>query len=105
MKKFGIQSDGADMVISVKKDSNDKIVSGLVLGDTLHQNQYFILKAQKGEYRFSPLLGAGIDDMTNDNEITEWKKRIRQELTRDGMTVDRVDINLTSKNVTIKADY
>ena len=105
MKKYGIQSDGADVVISVKKDSSGKIVSGLVLGDTLYQNQYFILKAQKGEYKFSPLLGAGIDDMTNDNEVLEWKKRIRQELTRDGMKVEKVDIDLTSKNITIKADY
>jgi len=75
----------------------------LQIGDTLHQNQYLILKAQKGELKELPLWGVGIDGLANDNDLVAWKKLIREELQRDGMKVSQLEI--TQSEIILKADY
>jgi len=105
-KKTGIQLDSdIDLFISVEKDSSGLITSGLVIGDTLYQNQYIILSAQKGELKEEPLLGVGIGDMTNDEDLAPWKKSIREELYKDGIAVDTLTISSSTKEMILKADY
>jgi hypothetical protein len=95
MKKIGIQLD----------QDIDIIVSNghLQIGHTLYQNQYLILKAQKGDYKEYPILGVGIDDITNDEDTTEWKRRIREEFERDGLSVNSISID--NGEIKIDADY
>lgn len=95
MKKTGIQLVGPGDL---------KIMNGSIqIGDTLFQNQYLILKSQKGDLKEQPLLGAGIDGLANDNDLVAWKKTIREELQRDGMKVSQLDIN--QSEIILKADY
>lgn len=103
-KGTGMQIDaGGNLLIKPRTDSSGLILGGLVIGNTLYQNQYLILTAQKGDIKEHPLLGAGIEDMANDNDTAEWRKRIVDELAKDGMKTDRVTI--TGGSLTIDAKY
>lgn len=75
----------------------------LQIGDTLYQNQFMIMKAQKGEFKEYPRLGVGIEDITNDEDIAEWKKRIREEFAKDGLKIDKLE--LVNSEILIEADY
>lgn len=104
MKKIGVQLDSnCDLMINVVTDDAGLIVSGLTIGNTLYQNQFLILKPQKGENKEYPMMGAGIDDMLNDNDEDEWKKRIREELARDGLKVS--ELTFANGEMMLKADY
>ena len=103
-KTIGIQMTNAlELATTVVRDSNGLILSGMMVGDTLYQNQYLILQAQKGEFKEYPTLGCGIDDMPNDEELSEWQATIREELAKDGMSVKA--INITSTGMTLEAEY
>lgn len=103
-KNIGIQlTSNCELAINVVRDSDGKIVSGLVIGDTLYQNQYLILNAQKGEFKENPTLGVGLNDMANDDDLNEWKKSIREEFAKDGLKVST--LSLTASGMEVKADY
>ena len=102
-KKIGIQlTNDLELAINVVRQDG-LIISGLVVGDTLYQNQYMILTAQKGEFKENPTLGVGIGDMANDDDLTEWKKAIREEFAKDGLKVNT--LNITTSGMEVKADY
>ena len=103
-KKVGIQlTNNMELAINVVRDSNGLIVSGITIGDTLYQNQFMILQAQKGEFKENPTLGVGINDMANDDDLTVWKKAIREEFAKDGLKVSKLSI--TTSGMEVKADY
>lgn len=103
-KSTGIQlTSDLELAINVVRDSDGLITSGLVVGDTLYQNQYLILAAQKGEFKENPTLGVGINDMSNDDDLNEWKKSIREEFSKDGLKVDKLSI--TTSGMEVKANY
>lgn len=94
-KKIGIQLDA---------DGDLLIANGsLSIGNTLYQNQYIILKAQKGDLKENLLMGAGVDDIANDDDTLGWQRVIREELARDGMKVSTLII--ADSEMSIKADY
>ena len=110
-KKIGIQlTNDLELAINVVRDINNPditkrnmILSGVTIGDTLYQNQYLILKAQKGEFKENPTLGCGIDDLANDEDMDSWQKLIREEFSKDGLKVDKLSI--TTSGMEVKADY
>lgn len=103
-KDKGIQlTSDTDLVISLKKDENNKILSGLSIGNTLYQNQYLILNSQKGEFKEHPVVGVGISDMSSDDELNVWRREIREQLSADGMRVER--LNITESKMELKATY
>lgn len=76
-----------------------------VIGDSTMQNQYLILSSQKGEWKENPFIGAGIEDMLNDEgSEAYWKRRIVEELKRDGMDVKEVKI-INNGQININAEY
>lgn len=85
-KRFGIQLDD---------NTNDlKIENGhICIGETLPQNEYLLLVCNKGELKEDPLVGVGISDMLNDNDILGWKRKIRDGLKADGMQVEAISIS------------
>lgn len=107
MKKGkGIQLSGdLDIMIDPRRDAGGTIISGLNVGDTLYQNQYMILAAQKGEIKEFPDMGVGLEEIVNDNQIPAWRKTIYQELEKDGFRVTKVDIRNGSGEMSIFADY
>ena len=92
--------------IGIQLDANCGLMisnGSLQIGSTLYQNQFLILKAQKGELKEYPTLGCGIDDITNDEDLDAWQKSIREEMAKDGMQVSEFGIN--SNGMTLVADY
>lgn len=99
----GIQLIDFDLAIKVQKDKFGKIISGLVVGDILHQNQALLLSMRKGELKENPSVGVGLSDMLLSHNLTEIRNEIKQQLELDGQTVDK--IILTPTEIGIEAHY
>lgn len=99
----GIQLSDYDIDIHVLRGDNGKIVSGVVIGDILAQNQALILQTHKGEWKEDPSIGAGISDMLLDENLMLWKREIREQMELDGQTVK--DVAITGMKITIDAKY
>ena len=99
----GIQLMDYDIDVRVVRDEHGRIVSGLVLGDILTQNQALILQLRKGDLHGDVATGVGISDMTLDHDLALWRREIREQLELDGQTVDSVRI--TDKEIIINAKY
>lgn len=89
--------------LSIVMDSEGKIEKGLVVGNILEQNQAMILLCQKGDIKEFGGLGAGIEDMLNDNELDRWKRDITYMLSQDGMKVKKMEIG--EDYLILEADY
>lgn len=89
--------------IRPQRDEAGRILSGLVLGDILPQNQALILLLHPGELKESPALGCGISDMLLDDQPLLWRTRIREGLELDGQVVRQV--TLTTTGIHIDAHY
>ena len=99
----GIQLIDYDVTVDVKRDAAGLIVSGLIVGDILHQNQALILVMHKGDLKSDVSVGVGIDRMLLDNERLTWTREIREQLEMDGQKVD--DVKITDRQIIIKSAY
>nr|DAR26217.1 MAG TPA: hypothetical protein [Caudoviricetes sp.] len=97
-KRFGMQLD---------EMTNDlKIENGhIAIGETLPQNEFLLLVMNKGELKEDPLVGVGISDMINDNDILGWKRKIRDGLKADGMKVEQISISSDGRIKKLEAKY
>ena len=62
----------------------------LVIGDCENQNQYFILTANKGDFKQHPEIGAALQEMLNDENIDGFLLEAKRQLEYDGMTVNNI---------------
>lgn len=87
--------------------TNDlKIENGhIAIGETLPQNEFLLLVMNKGELKEDPLVGVGISDMLNDNDIIGWKRKIRDGLKADGLTVEQISISSDGRIKKLEAKY
>ena len=92
-----------DLDIKVETDASGRILSGLVVGDILYQNQALILVFHKGDLKDDVSVGVGIDRMTLDNDRLTWSREIREQLEMDGQKVEEVKIE--NHTIKIKAAY
>ena len=99
----GIQMIDYDLDIRPQYDAAGRILSGLVVGDILHQNQALILVFHKGDLKDDVSVGVGIDRMVLDNDQLTWSREIREQLEMDGQKVERVIV--TDKTIKIDASY
>lgn len=85
MKGILIDQD-FELLIRPKLDSNNKIVSGLVVGSNTDQCAALVLQMSQGELKEDPLLGAGLTKfMRGKHSQSQIDQRIRQHLTRAGI--------------------
>lgn len=84
-------TDKGDLNINVVRDTDGKIKRGLVLGDTLIQNAYSVLKCNQGELKEDPIAGANLVEMirgrTNKEKIL---KVVNISLERVGVKFDNI---------------
>jgi len=92
-----------DLKVIPQRGIDGKIIKGLRLEETLPQNQAIILKMQPGELKEVPYLGCGIDDISLDNDLLEWRRKIRMQLELDGQAVK--DVKFTDSKLKIDASY
>ena len=76
------------------EDGVDLGVSGgsLTVGDTQAQEEYLVLMSQKGEWKEHPMVGVGIGDMVNDEDLRYWKREIMEGLQRVGINIKGVSL-------------
>lgn len=111
MKGIGIQvndhNDTAailDLKIEPKRDSSNKIISGLVVGVTLEQNISLLLLMHQGEMKSKPDLGVGIGDLLLGEDYLVFRHKIRDHLKKDGLVVNQLDL-YDGKPFKIVAEY
>jgi hypothetical protein len=93
-----------DLKIDVVRDITGLITSGLVVGDTLVQNQWMILMSRPGELKFSPTLGVGLQDALFSDDLLGFRHLIRQQFKKDGLVLTEFDL-YDIANINIKAKY
>ncbi|MGJ5643199.1 hypothetical protein [Formosa sp. S-31] len=93
-----------DLMINVVRDSQNKIVSGVVVGHTLQQNKGIMLLATQGEIKWRPDLGVGIEDLVLNEDYLEYRHKIREHFAKDGLRVSKVSL-YENKPFEIIADY
>lgn len=98
-----IQLKDYDIEVKVKRDSYGKIVSGMIIGDVLHQNQAIILSMRKGDLKENPSIGVGLSDLLLEHNLLSIRSEIRQQLELDGQTVN--SIKVTESSIVIDAKY
>ena len=109
-KATGVQyndsSDGLvyDLKIDVKKDDSGKIISGLVIGATLEQNMASILIARKGDLKRDLEFGIDFRSALLDDDLLEYRHNIKEQFSKDGLTVNHLDL-YDIKKFSIDAGY
>ena len=86
------------------RDSAGKIVSGIVIGDTLEQNKAIILIAHEGQLKGNPDVGVGIGDIALSSDYLEYRHKIREHFAKDGLVVETLDL-YENKPIKIIANY
>lgn len=111
MKNIGIQlNDNSDtgtimdLKIDPVRDSSNKIVSGLVIGQSMEQNIALMLMMHQGELKFKPDLGVGIEDIVLSSDYLIFRHRINEHLKKDNLIVSQVDL-FENKPFKIVAEY
>lgn len=93
-----------DLDIKVKKDAAGLITSGLVVGNSVYQQQTLLLVANKGEIKDRPLTGVGLnsfllDDVGNDALFQE----VSSQFSDDGMRV--FSAKIVEGKMKVEANY
>ncbi|MEN9977228.1 MAG: hypothetical protein RIR36_1388 [Bacteroidota bacterium] len=111
MKTKGIQLadntntlNGADLRIQVTRGASGLIERGIMVGDTMNQNQALLLIANSGEFKSNPTIGVAIDELLLDNDFLRFRHRIREHFAKDGLTVRNVQLE-NGKPLLIDASY
>lgn len=98
-----IQLNDYDIEVKVKRDGYGRIVSGMIIGDVVHQNQAIILSMRKGDLKENPSIGVGLSDLLLEHNLLSIRSEIRQQLELDGQTVN--SIKVTESSIAIDAKY
>ncbi len=85
--------DDLDLKINVKRDANNKIISGLTIGESTYQNQKILILANKGELKMNPMRGVGAIRFIEENNQNDLAREIRTEFIADGMQIDKINIS------------
>lgn len=74
------------------------------IAESDNQHTQHILIAQKGEYKASPELGVGIEQMLNSEEPMEFLIEAKKNLEYDGQKVDNISFT-ENKTIKVEAKY
>lgn len=105
MRGIGITiNDNMRLKVVPKRNSDGLIISGMVVGETLYQNQALILLVQPGEIKEKPTMGVGLGNGIFDEAFSSWRRKIWQKLELDGQLVKDVVVG-HNENIKIDASY
>lgn len=76
------------------QENGDAMVDAgdFIIGNSSVQNQSVILVANPGEFKQSPKVGVGIGNLLLGDNLLEYRHKIRQQFTADGMTVKKLEL-------------
>lgn len=75
----------------------------IIMGEATQQHQRDIILTRPGSMKHAPGRGVGVEDYFNDDTAEDMLRKIRQEMTRDGIRVKA--IKEESGNITIDGYY
>ncbi|SEG39562.1 hypothetical protein SAMN05421847_2193 [Halpernia humi] len=102
--KDSLDGKNYDLKINIVKDQYGRIISGLVIGETLEQNMASILIAEPGDFKSNLLLGVGLRSSLLDEDLLKYRHAIKQQFALDGLNVNHLELyNL--QNFSIDAEY
>ncbi|MDA6067989.1 hypothetical protein NJT12_00030 [Flavobacterium sp. AC] len=111
MKGIGIQlvdnidqGNLLDIKINPIRDQGGKIISGLVIGNTLEQNKALILIGSQGDFKYRPDLGVCFEDVLLGADLLEYRHKITEHFAKDGLKITELDLYRTD-NIKIIANY
>lgn len=85
-RKGILLTENMELAVQVVRDANGLITQGLVVGGSIDQEAFLILKSRAGDWKEDPVLGPGLTRFLrgkyNDSEI---EMIIRQHFTRAGI--------------------
>lgn len=90
--------------IEVVRDAENKIVSGMRIGDTVPQNQALILILVPGESKEYPTLGVDIQQLILDDDLLGLRHSIRRNFAMDGLNITALELYDTSR-IKIESKY
>lgn len=92
--------------IAITSDMTLKIENGdfAIVEDVSVQNTALILKINQGELKHAPLVGVGLDKMILSENLLEARHNIRDQITKDGGTVKKLDC-YDSQKINILASW
>jgi len=93
MKSRALQLDNieVDLKIEPVRDALGQITSGLIVGNTLYQNQALLLSFHAGDLKEAPTTGIGLSDALLEEDLLKYRHEIRRQFTADGMDVKNLD--------------
>ena len=100
---IALSPETGDLEIKVVKNTQGKIISGLLLKDITRQNQAVLIGVNPGEIKEAPAIGVGIQDVLLDHELLSVERQIRMQLENEGMTIKT--FRITKDYIDIDADY
>ena len=83
----------------------DIAISGapIVLMEVTAQNQALLLQARQGDYEEHPEIGVGLPDIVLDHDLRFWRRRIIDQLERDGQLIS--SLKLSTESLSVDAQY
>ena len=79
-------TDNLELAVSIVRDDQGLIVSGLVVGKCIDQEAFFVLKAKPGDFKEDPILGPGLTKFVRGKyNSSEVEMTLRQHFTRAGI--------------------
>jgi hypothetical protein len=97
-------ASGVDIKILIKRGDSNQIEQGLLIGNTMNQNQALMLIASPGDFKANPTLGVSINDLMLDQDYLGCRHRIREHFLKDGLNVRRIQLE-SNKPIVIDASY
>jgi hypothetical protein len=89
---------GFDLVVEVKRGSDGKIISGLLIGDQSDQIAAMVMTMSQGECKEDPLLGVGITRFVRSRvNAMAFENILRLHLSRAGLDWEDYKDKLTYK--------
>lgn len=93
-----------DLAVLVAKDKNGLIKSGLIVGDSVYQQQTLLMLLNKGEIKEYPTAGVGINSfLLDDSSSDDITREIGEQFSNDGMRV--YELSYIEGKLTVDANY
>jgi hypothetical protein len=64
-----------------------------IIGDNISQQQQLLLATNKGDWKENPLIGCGLANYINDENIEKMKYEIMRQYKADGLIINDITIN------------
>lgn len=95
-----LETQSDDLDIRIRRTPNGLITSGLILGDNSTQIAEHVLRANLGEFKEAPLIGAAIHKNINGTPDPFWIIQAEDILKSAGLPITKVTV--TDNQITIQ---